>query len=33
MKTHYPDWGITKSLKQTVAEIAGSWSSRLMNAH
>ena len=29
MKTHYPGWGITKSLKQTVAEIAASWSSRL----
>src|SRR5271154_7336358 len=29
MKTHYPDWGITKSLKQTVAEIAASWSARL----
>ena len=29
MKAHYPDWGITKSLKQTVAEIAASWSARL----
>jgi CDP-paratose 2-epimerase len=29
MKAHFPDWGITKSLKQTVAEIAASWSSRL----
>jgi CDP-paratose 2-epimerase len=29
MKTHYPGWGITKSLKQTVAEIAASWSARL----
>ena len=32
MKTHYPDWGITKNLKQTVAEIAASWSSRLVDA-
>ena len=32
MKTHYPDWGITKSLKQTVAEIAASWSARLVDA-
>ena len=29
MKTHYPGWGITKSLKQTVAEISASWSARL----
>jgi CDP-paratose 2-epimerase len=29
MKTHYPDWGITKTLKQTMAEIVASWSSRL----
>ena len=29
MKAHFPGWGITKSLKQTVAEIAASWSSRL----
>ena len=29
MKAHYPDWSITKSLKQTVLEIAESWSSRL----
>ena len=29
MKTHYPGWGITKSLKQTVAEIAASWAARL----
>ena len=29
MKTHYPEWGVTKSLKQTVAEIAHSWESRL----
>jgi CDP-paratose 2-epimerase len=32
MKSHYPDWGITKSLKQTVAEIAASWASRLADA-
>jgi CDP-paratose 2-epimerase len=32
MKTLYPGWAITKSLKQTVVEIAGSWSSRLVNA-
>jgi len=29
MKTHYPDWTVTKTLKQTVAEIANSWESRL----
>ena len=29
MKTHYPDWTVTKTLKQTVAEIATSWESRL----
>ena len=29
MKNHYPGWGITKSLKPTVAEIAASWSARL----
>jgi CDP-paratose 2-epimerase len=32
MKDHYPDWDITKNLKQTVAEICASWSSRLMDA-
>jgi CDP-paratose 2-epimerase len=32
MKAHYPEWSITKSLKQTVAEIVESWSSRLLNA-
>jgi CDP-paratose 2-epimerase len=32
MKAHYPDWGITKSLRQTVAEISASWCSRLMDA-
>jgi CDP-paratose 2-epimerase len=29
MKAHYPEWGVTKTLKQTVAEIASSWESRL----
>jgi len=29
MKSHYPDWTVTKTLKQTVAEIANSWESRL----
>jgi CDP-paratose 2-epimerase len=29
MKTHYPAWEVTKSLKQTVAEITHSWESRL----
>jgi len=29
MKTHYQSWRITKILKQTVAEIAASWSERL----
>jgi hypothetical protein len=29
MKAHYPRWGITKTLKQTFAEIVESWSSRL----
>ncbi len=29
MKLHYPGWGITKSLKQTVREIVGSWQERL----
>ena len=33
MKTHYPGWGITKTLKQTVAEIAASWSARLPGPH
>ncbi len=32
MKAHYPEWSINKSLKQTVAEIVESWSSRLLNA-
>jgi CDP-paratose 2-epimerase len=29
MKQHYPEWGITKSLKQTVKEIVQSWQTRL----
>ena len=29
IKAHYPGWSITKTLKQTVAEIAESWSARL----
>jgi CDP-paratose 2-epimerase len=29
MKQHYPDWDITKSLKQTVEEIVQSWQKRL----
>jgi CDP-paratose 2-epimerase len=29
MKAHYPGWRITKTLKETVAEIAASWSARL----
>ena len=32
MKAHYPAWGITKTLKQTIAEIAASWSSRLAHS-
>lgn len=32
MKAHYPTWGITKTLKQTFAEIAESWSARLVDA-
>ena len=32
MKTHYPRWGVTKTLKETIAEIAESWSSRLVKA-
>jgi CDP-paratose 2-epimerase len=32
MKTHYPAWGITKSLKQTIAEISASWSARLRSS-
>jgi CDP-paratose 2-epimerase len=29
MKAHYPQWSITKSLRQTVAEIVRSWEDRL----
>jgi len=29
MKQHYPDWGITKSLKDTIGEIVHSWQERL----
>jgi CDP-paratose 2-epimerase len=29
MKAHYPGWGITKPLKETIEEIAASWLSRL----
>ncbi len=31
MKAHYPGWGITKTLKETFAEIAEAWSSRLVH--
>lgn len=31
MKAHYPSWGITKSLPQTISEIAESWQQRLGN--
>jgi len=30
MKAHYPGWKITKTLKETFAEIAEAWSSRLV---
>jgi CDP-paratose 2-epimerase len=29
MKAHYPSWGITRSLQQTMSEIAASWQQRL----
>jgi CDP-paratose 2-epimerase len=29
MKSHYPGWGISKSLRQTIAEIISSWQERL----
>jgi CDP-paratose 2-epimerase len=29
MKSHYPEWGITRSLTQTIEEITESWSARL----
>jgi len=31
MKAHYPSWDITKSLDQTISEIAESWQQRLGN--
>lgn len=30
MKAHYPEWDVTKTLKQTIAEIATSWSTRVV---
>jgi len=33
IKAHYAGWGITRNLRQTVAEIADSWSSRLASTH
>jgi CDP-paratose 2-epimerase len=30
MKAHYPQWDITKSLRQTVSEIVASWQERLL---
>ncbi len=32
MKSHYPEWRVTRTLKQTIAEIGASWSSRLVNS-
>ncbi len=32
MKAHYPNWGITKSLKDTFEEIVQSWQQRQVNA-
>jgi len=32
MKSHYPEWKIAKTLNETIAEIATSWSARLVNA-
>ncbi len=29
MKSHYPDWDITKSLEQTIGEIVESWKARI----
>jgi CDP-paratose 2-epimerase len=29
MKAHYPNWGITKSLEQTIKEIVNSWKTRI----
>ena len=31
MKSHYPNWDITKSLKQTIGEIVESWHKRTMS--
>jgi len=33
IKAHYVGWGITRNLRQTVVEIADSWSSRLASTH
>lgn len=30
MLSHYPEWGITKSLRQTIGEIVDSWQKRLI---
>jgi flagellar biosynthesis/type III secretory pathway ATPase len=30
MRSHYPAWNITKSLRQTVEEIVESWHRRLV---
>ncbi len=30
MKSHYPDWDITRTLSQTIAEIVDSWNERAM---
>jgi CDP-paratose 2-epimerase len=32
MKAHYPDWDITKSLKDTIGEIVNNWQKRLVYA-
>lgn len=29
MKSHYPEWGITRSLRDTISEIVASWEARL----
>ena len=29
MKSHYPHWSITKSLRDTLGEIVSSWQARL----
>lgn len=33
MKSHYPNWDITKSLKQTIGEIVESWNKRTMSGY